>query len=70
MISDMHVSRGKGSPSLSPSAGPVAINRPTQLNAAGQSLNKLAREVEAILSNIQTHYSTSKTMFRTCALSC
>jgi hypothetical protein len=47
MISDMHVSRGKGSPSLSPSAaaGPVAINRPTQLNAAGQSLNKLAREV-------------------------
>lgn len=42
MISDMHVSRGKGSPSANP-----ALNRPTQLNAAGQSLNKLAREVTA-----------------------
>ena len=47
MISDMHVSRGKNSNSSSSAASPTT-NRPTQLNAAGQSLNRLSREVSRV----------------------
>lgn len=52
MISDMHVSRGKNANATSSSRSAATTspttNRPTQLNATGQSLNRLSREVSEV----------------------